>query len=149
MATFLLTWNPLKWDWASLDEVTNQFGDNGFIEISWSCGITKRIIVGDKIFLIKIGRKQPKGIMASGVVIASPYLKPHYSIPGKYATNIDVKIDWIINPEKNRLLELDLIKREFPNFGWTPQNSGIKIPEQYIEKLESIWALHKTSNNKC
>ena len=25
MATFLLTWNPLKWDWTSLDEVINQF----------------------------------------------------------------------------------------------------------------------------
>ena len=139
MATFLLSWNPLKWDWTSLDEVINQFNDNGFIEISWSCGVTKCINFGDKIFLIKIGRNQPKGIMASGVVTTPPYLKPHYSITGKYATNIDVKIDWIINPKKNRLLELDLIKMEFPNFGWTPQNSGIKIPEQYIERLESIW----------
>ncbi|MDW8293534.1 MAG: hypothetical protein RML84_10625, partial [Anaerolineae bacterium] len=39
----------------------------GFCEDSWSCGVTKNIQTGDRVFLLKQG-KEPRGIVGSGVV---------------------------------------------------------------------------------
>lgn len=130
----------MKSIWPDLGADIDQFHQNGFIDKRWSCGVTKCINNGDRVFLIKIGRQPPKGIMASGHVTASPYLEPHYAIQGINALYINVRINWITNPYNNNLIELGYLKNEFPNSRWTPQNSGIRIRAADAERLDVILA---------
>lgn len=77
MATYLLTWNPNRWVWENLQECIEKVNEFGFSETSWSCGVTKRIISGDRVFLMKLGG-EPKGIMASGWVTREVYQDLHW-----------------------------------------------------------------------
>jgi 5-methylcytosine-specific restriction enzyme A len=51
MSAFLLTWNPNRWNWTSIDESINELSETGKFVGRWSCGNTKRIQVGDRIFI--------------------------------------------------------------------------------------------------
>src|SRR5690349_313963 len=78
-ATYLLTWNPHKYEWASLQtdcEIVNL----GFpFEQRWSCGKSKKLHVGDRVFLTAVGSKIFKGIMASGWVLTEPFEDAHWN----------------------------------------------------------------------
>ena len=43
----------------------------------WSCGNTKQIEKGDRVFLIRLGI-EPKGIIGSGWVVKPPYFDQHW-----------------------------------------------------------------------
>jgi translation elongation factor EF-1beta len=44
----------------------------------WSCGNTKSIQTGDRIFLLKVGT-EPKGIIAAGFATSTPFYERHWS----------------------------------------------------------------------
>jgi hypothetical protein len=67
-STYLLTWNPSKqlpWEelGEEIEEVESGFHRGG----RWRCGLTKRIVEGDRVFLMRLG-DEPRGIVASGRV---------------------------------------------------------------------------------
>ncbi len=51
--TYLLTWNPKKFDW-SFEEDWNNFLVGHRPRIRWSCGNTKNIKIDDRIFLMSL-----------------------------------------------------------------------------------------------
>ena len=64
MKTYLLTWNPNKWDWDNLEDEISNHKEKGYSDSRWSCR-NKSIKKGDRVFLIRLG-EEPKGIIASG-----------------------------------------------------------------------------------
>lgn len=79
-ATYLLTWNPGKYPWEGFRqdwEAVNM----GFRPLfKWSCGNTKKIAVGDRVYMMRLGWREPiTGIFASGWVTAEPEEGPHWS----------------------------------------------------------------------
>jgi len=78
MNTFLFTWNPKKWAWKTLDADVARYKAKKYFDDRWSCGVTKRIMPGDRAFLMKLGNEQPIGIMASGSVLTEPVEGDHY-----------------------------------------------------------------------
>ena len=72
MATYLFSWNPSHFHWDSLAEDAEVVKSGKVLEWAWSCGNTKHIRPGDRAFIIKLGKEEPRGIFASGTVLSHP-----------------------------------------------------------------------------
>jgi hypothetical protein len=120
-STYLLTWNPSKhFTWEDLreeiEEVESGFHPGG----SWSCGLTKGIVEGDRVFLMRLG-DEPRGIVASGRVeghdlfgdvtpvrpesdvYEAPYWEDqsdHEDNPEKTALYVNVSWDALLDPDR-------------------------------------------------
>lgn len=139
--TFLLTWNPNKWAWTDLKECTKQLEAVGNLNRRWSCGNSKSIQQGDRVFLMRVG-VEPRGIIGSGYAKSSYFVAPHWDgVEGKTAKYIDIEFDVLIDSEKSVLLDLDTL-RNIDQKGlqqWFPQQSGISIRPDIVDGLESAW----------
>lgn len=142
MATYLFTWNPSNWDWQTLEKDSAAYRQRGFVDGRWSCGVTKKILPGDRVFLIKLGSHKPTGIMASGYAVSSSFQAPHYSLASKSANYTDLRYDILLNPSEEMLLARDRLEDELPDVRWSPQASGITIPPDAAARLEELWVKH-------
>lgn len=150
MNTFLFTWNPSRWDWVDLPDSINHLETVGYVEKRWSCGNSKSIKKGDRVFLIRLGKKEPIGIMGSGYAKSSYYIATHWDgTIGKIAHYIDIEFDILIDPNKNKLLDKDALKNIDTNNvqQWFPQRSGISIKKEVLDSLESNWFNFIRENN--
>jgi 5-methylcytosine-specific restriction enzyme A len=149
MATYLLTWNPEKWDWSepSLDEEISKLKIQGHLTDRWSCGNTRKIVHGDRLFILRQGRK-PRGIFASGWAASPCYQDYHWDGSDRPALYIDIDFDVLINPEKEPILErLRLNDGNLSEMHWDTQMSGISIPNEIAFNLEVVWANFLSNNN--
>jgi Domain of unknown function (DUF6438) len=165
-STFLLTWNPSKhFRWENLQTEIEEV-ESGFHQgTSWSCGVTRRIVEGDRVFLMRLG-DEPRGMVGSGrverynlsgaarrvypgsAVYEAPYWEDQSDQAGhtrKTALYVDVRWEALLDPG---LGTLPLTWLEGLNEGlprekrqiWTPQNSGITVREGVVAALEAGWA---------
>ena len=141
MTTHLLSWNPEKWDWKDIEEQIKELNETGVYQDSWSCGVNKSIQPNDRLFLIRLGRKEPKGICASGYAVSNVYQGQHWSgEPNKKANYISFEYDILLNPEKEKILEMDVLKSgKLSEQHWSTQISGISIKSHVAEELEKVW----------
>jgi len=140
MSTYLLTWNPDRWAWAELSRAVDLVREEGSALRRWSCGNTRKIEVGDRVFLLRQG-VEPRGIIASGTVIEPPYEGLHWDPNvSKLALYVDVKFDALLDPESDDILPRELLD-EPPFFGmhWNTQSSGTTIPANVASALEEVW----------
>jgi 5-methylcytosine-specific restriction protein A len=143
MTTYLLTWNPAKWRWDNIQDQISEIYDNGVSPDSWSCGITNKIVEGDRVFLLKQGM-EPRGICASGWSESSVSVKKHWNREKakKGVTTRYIKVRWevLLNPDTE-----SIFPREWLNYGilkemhWNTQISGIKIRDDIALALEEEW----------
>ena len=77
MSHYLLAWNPKRWSWDEIDELSLKVEKGQSVTRRWSCGNSKRIKPGDRVFIICLG-EEPRGIFASGIVIIGPYEDLHW-----------------------------------------------------------------------
>lgn len=145
MRTWLFTWNPSKFPWNDrydgYKEMASQIKQAKKSYKTWTCGVTTSIKEGDRIFLIRLG-EEPKGIIASGYAASKMFKGPHWdeerAKKGDIVKRIFVEFDKIVN-FKNTPLPLRLLKEINSSFNWTPQASGISIPDEIAEELEDLW----------
>jgi 5-methylcytosine-specific restriction protein A len=149
--TYLLTWNPNRWPWEDLAERSAETLAGKGIIASWSCGNTKSIQPGDRFFLMQVS-KEPKGIIGSGWVTTAPHLRLHWdgdkAAAGKECLGVDGEWERLLNPPVDTPLGMQELKKgRLADFNWTPQSSGIRIPDEIATELEEKWAAHvgKTS----
>lgn len=50
MTTYLLSWNPKMWEWFDMQADIAEVATNGFFEMRWSSGVTKKIKPDDLVF---------------------------------------------------------------------------------------------------
>jgi 5-methylcytosine-specific restriction protein A len=140
MNTWLLTWNPDKWTYWNLEADVSALKKKGFIDSRWSCGRTKRIESGDRVFLMRQG-SEPRGVIASGQSRSSAYLDAHWDENRKdKALYVDVRFDALLNPETDGALAVAKFKSgPLATVNWSTQSSGISIAPQAALLLENIW----------
>jgi 5-methylcytosine-specific restriction enzyme A len=143
MATYLLAWNPKKSSWDDLSEMTEKIRNGEQVIQRWSCGVTKRIAIGDRVFLNRLG-VEPKGIISSGRVVKEPYYDLHWmpvkAERGEKVLRIRFDMDNLLDPEKDKILSLEsLLTPPLDMMHWQTQSSGIQIPEDISVELEKIW----------
>jgi len=145
MATYLLVWNPNRWHWPDLADVVERVGRGEPVIDRWSCGSNRRIGHGDRVFLIRLGRK-PKGIIGSGTVVVAPYedlhWQPEKARQGRHTRYIEFQFDALLDPENEPILWRERLKSEAPfsNMHWDTRSSGVRIPDDIAVELEKTWA---------
>ena len=151
MKTYLLTWNPRRWHWDDLGETSAKTLAGKGVIGSWSCGNTKSISEGDRIFLMRVS-EEPKGIIGSGWATTSPHLRLHWdtekAAAGEKCLGVDGEWERLINPAVDAPLGMRELQRgKLAGFNWTPQSSGTRIPDDIADELEEKWSAHvgKTS----
>lgn len=142
MATYLLTWNPKKWNWDTLDDDLDTYRTEGLWVTSWSCGNRKAISPDDRVFLIKQGPQKPRGIFASGYVTRGPSAGRHFTNRQKQATYVDVEFDVLLDPRVDVLPRERLDQPPFGAVNWGTQSGGIVIASEVASRLEDIWDEH-------
>lgn len=139
MTTYLLTWNPKRWEW-DMSENLASLKQRGFVDSRWSCGITKRIKVGDRLFLLRQGR-EPRGIIASGVAKSEPYPDEHWddNRDGE-ALYVKARFDSLLDPEKDGVLPLSRLQDgTLGAVNWRTRSSGISVSPAAASELEKRW----------
>lgn len=136
MKAYLFGWNPLKFEWADLDDDIKKLADTGKLEDNWSVISHKSIRPGDRAYIVRVG-VEPKGIFASGIIAADAY--PAFR-NGRHYYRITVAMDVLLNPNKEPILTLDILKTgNLAAQNWTPQASGISIRPELVDELEGVW----------
>ncbi len=145
MATYLLAWNPNRWHWSDLTDVVEKVGRGEPVVRRWSCGRSRRIVRGDRVFLMRLGQ-QPRGIFGSGTVVVEPYEDIHWEPEkariGKKTVFLKFRFDALLDPEQEPILWRERLKSEAPfsRVHWDTQISGIRIPDEIAIELEKVWS---------
>lgn len=137
MNAYLYTWNPKRWKWADQPEAICRIGDGEPYDIYWSCGNTKKIAIGDIFFLLKLGA-DPKGIIGCGYISSLPYPLPHWdeekAIQGLSAPRTDLLFKVL---SEKPIISTEQLKKRYPAYNWSPQASGLSVPEPIASELFS------------
>lgn len=139
--TFLFTWNPNKWEWRDLPQAVYEANVEGRYLYQWSCGTTRRIYPGDRVFLLRLG-VSPKGIIGAGVVVSEPSEEIHWD-PEKAEqrkTVYSVEILFDVLSYLPILGEITLASGVLGKYNWFPHASGTRIPNEVADKLEKLWS---------
>jgi hypothetical protein len=142
-AVFLLIWNPDLFSWTSLAQDSRAVMQNqgSPTETRWST-LSGAIRPGDRLFLSRVG-EEPKGIIGSAKALSEPYSAPHHSGEvGKIGQYVDLQWDALLDPSEHSPLQLGVLNEVDPSYKWTPQASGLRIPDETATKLELAWAAH-------
>lgn len=140
MRTYLLTWNPKDWPWASRPADAATCRATGRQRQRWSCGRTRSIPVGSRLFLMQVG-SGVRGLVASGHSVGAPFEDVHWdpamAAAGKKSWYVQVEFDVIaVQPVVERG-ELDA--PPFDRGQWSPRAGGIRIPDDVALALELLW----------
>ena len=151
MKTYLLTWNPLRWEWEDLADDILKVRSGAGLVARWSCGVTKSIQLGDYVYLMKLGTS-PKGIVASGVVTREMFEAEHWD-PAKARSGIqgrfiEFKVDTLLNPFEDSILLSEVLNERFPEMEWHPQASGTRIPDHITEHLARAWLAYTLNTDQ-
>ena len=139
MNTYLITWNPKLWPWATLERDVGKLRKSGYLDDGWTC-VTTQIRPGDRVFLLRQG-EEPRGVVGSGHATSERYEGEHFVDPDRRANYVDVRFDVILNPYKEPILETrQLLAAGLTNVNWKARGSGILIAADAAAKLESLWA---------
>lgn len=138
--SYLLIWNPSNFTWTSFYEDLEAIRHGFRPLLRWSCGNTKRIAAGDRVFLMRLGQREKiKGILASGVVVVEPYMDAHWSEANATALYLRFEADTLLDPATEKLLDPREISTQLD---WYPQKSGVQIPAEIAQRLEIGWHKH-------
>lgn len=139
MTTYLLSWNPKKWGWSDMRSDIAEVSRYGFFDMRWSSGVTKKIKPNDRVFLMKLG-VEPRGIVASGWATSEVRPNIHYNDKGRKALYVQVRFDTILEHKSVFPIEFLLHGKLYKSIHWTPQASGMTIPENIAFQLEKDWS---------
>ena len=144
MATYLLTWNPAKWPWPELDECIREIRNTGHYRERWSCGRNRKIVEGDRLFLLRQGL-EPRGIVGAGWAASNVFDDWHWDeakrAAGQRVWCIDVDFDVLLDAEREPILpRARLNEGILARMHWDSQSSGILIPAEVAKQLEIEWA---------
>jgi 5-methylcytosine-specific restriction protein A len=141
MTTFLLTWNPARYEWAELPRLIRRIEQKGSAQFTWSCGRTRRIRPDDHLFMLKQGR-EPRGIVGSGRALGESYADEHWEderapFP-RQAVYVDV--EWDVLAREPVIARRELDEPPFSEVNWSTQTSGISVPSDVARPLHDLWA---------
>lgn len=144
MKTYLLAWNPSRWKWDNISQMSEDVKNGKTMLDRWSTSHSKKPRKGDRFFLIRLG-EEPKGIFASGMIETDAFEDLHWdeekSLLGETTNYVTIKYDVLLNPETDLILQRDLLNMPLlSEMHWDTQMSGVQIPDKIALELESIWS---------
>ena len=140
--TYLLTWNPGKWDFEGGYNTFFQREINGENPVREWRAANSSIKRGDTLFLMRLG-KEPRGIILKGIAMGSGHPSKHYEVErakaGEIINRVDVQFVSAGDYSKGEYIDWRVLQSRFPKQNWTPQASGIAIRDEYCVELNELW----------
>lgn len=147
VASYLLTWNPNETPWNDFQDDLRTAREQGYVDARWSCGNTKKIVEGDRLFWMRLG-SEPRGIFASGWALSDSYEDFHWSESTKPAQYVEAMWDVLLDPDQGEILSGSKLNTGvLAEMSWYPQRSGVSIREDIAAALEGVWAHFLASKN--
>ena len=145
MSSFLLAWNPKRWDWENLSTEVARTLLGQHVRMQWRC-MNRHVRPDNRVFVVHLGKK-PRGIMASGIAVSGPQGRAHSDKrrgkKGEPSSWIECAFDRILDPRVDELLSISTLQRAgLAGVCWTPQGSGISIPDEASDVLIKLWEKH-------
>jgi 5-methylcytosine-specific restriction protein A len=150
MKTYLLTWSPNRSHETEIDTAVTKLRFEQRAKAGWSTGSTKRIQVGDRVFLLRQGPASP-GLVGSGIVTKANFRDIHWDESKRaqgFKTNY-IRLEWdamvlpVFGLSRQTLLERG-VSQELVN----SHASGVQIPTSIANLLERLWAQHLSSHGR-
>jgi 5-methylcytosine-specific restriction enzyme A len=144
MKTYLLAWNPKRWQWNNIARMSDDIKNGEIVLDRWSTSNSKKPKKGDRFFLIRLG-EEPKGIFASGSITKETFEDLHWN-EEKASLNettnyAEIKYDTLLNPNTDAILPRELLNTPpLSEMHWETQMSGVQIPDNIAKELEILWA---------
>jgi Domain of unknown function (DUF3883) len=145
VTTFILTWNPAKWDWAErLDLVRDTAAGNSAPD-TWSTGHrTGGISPGDRAFLLQQG-DGPRGVTASGTFTSDVDPDRHWD-PSKTEDANYAHVTWDTVLDDDDILPVADLIAEVEGLNWSAiPAGGVTLHQPGAATLEDLWADHTGS----
>jgi len=141
MNTYLFAWNPLKWSWESLEENISELKMIGEFSQMWSCKNHKQVKIGDRAFLVRLGKGiQDKGIIGAGYIASESFLSEHWSGSGKLTNRVMIDFELVTERTQNSIIPMETLKTgPLSSYKWSVIASGVQIPKQIAIELEKLW----------
>jgi 5-methylcytosine-specific restriction protein A len=140
--TFLLLWNPRKWEWpsAAFDAAVEAPALGAQVDEPWSVGGRRHgITPGDRAFLLRVGSE--RGLVGSGWFTSALYWDRHWDNSGRDTPYARVRWDTLLHPEDR--LSIEPLKQGVPSVTWDRlQASGVEVPPDGVDNLENLWDQH-------
>lgn len=136
MSSYLLTWNPKRFDWRSFAADVDAARVGQTLEFHWSCGNTRRIREGDDVFLVRQGPVNP-GLIGHGWVTDPPFEGEHWP-----DDTSDARTAWYVGARWDFLADSPVVGRDrfrtppFDTVAWGSQASGPSIPREAAIALQ-------------
>ncbi len=141
MATFILTWNPTKWefDQAEYDSYVAATRRGDFVEAGWSTGgRTGGIEPGDRAFLLR--QHDHRGIVAGGGFTSEVWEDAHWDGSGRVANFADAMWETFLITEER--LPVELLHAKVDAAWDRMQGSGVRLRDHAADDLEELWLDH-------
>jgi 5-methylcytosine-specific restriction protein A len=137
--TFLLTWKT--WPWDDFEAAVELTKSGSSYVLPWSVIAFKQVQPGDRVFLLRQGKKTP-GLIASGVVASMPWFgKSDWG--GRDTAegyHVVVNFDTILSPDQGEVLPRTMLYvGALKDVNWNAQGSGIEIKPPAAAELELLW----------
>lgn len=140
-ASYLISWNPTRWDWPTFTEDRAATIEGRTVTHRWRTS-SKKPKVDDHVYLLRTGL-EPRGIIARGKVVKSPYIDAHWdeakAQSGETTDFIDVEFEDIRDPALDAFVPVDLLASKIAGQDWSPQSSGIVIKHAAVRALNRLW----------
>ncbi|MBE7323559.1 EVE domain-containing protein [Nocardioides sp. Y6] len=140
--TFLLTYNPTRWDWTDREETLRAIQTSksrGFLH-RWSAGPhPRRIGPGDEVYLLRQG-PEPRGIIASGEVVSEVQQDKHWDEDQGLANYVEVR--WTTAVAADDPLPLAALKEVAPGQNWHPRAGGTQLRDDVVTAVDQLWRDH-------
>lgn len=140
MTSFVMLWNPQKWDWPAYwnGRFADQIRETGSYDEPWSTGTRSQgIEPGDRIFLLKTG-SPPRGLVASGVARSPIYSAAHWD---ESRTDLapQVQVMWTSAADPGEALPSDVVHAAAPSLPTVLMGGGIKLVDAESTALDQAW----------
>lgn len=107
---------------------------------SWSVGRYKNITEGQDVYMLAQGRRHPRGLLAHGFTLSTPYPDEHWNKPGHTTNYVDIMLTEAL--PMNEILPLDVLTKAVPGILWRNgvRGSGFPVPAHSQAALARVWA---------
>lgn len=136
--TFVLMWNPAESSWKMEDHIKS-ITELLTMHLNWSVyeyGMARK---DDRFVLVRCGEGKT-GIVMSGVFDSNPYPSEDWSGKGRKVYYVDLKPNFIADPERATIITTEKLDEAIGWFDWHEGHSGTFLYEDAEMKLEELLA---------
>jgi 5-methylcytosine-specific restriction enzyme A len=143
MSTYLLTWNPDRFEWSDFNRDAVAVARGIALESKWSCGTSKAIPIGARFFLYRQGNRG-RGVVGSGWIARATFQDRHWeperAAQGDTANFVGIALDALLNPDAIAPMAVEHIhERPLADVYWHTPASGIEIGVAAGAELNARW----------